>query len=451
MTKNDNEIKCIGKKGYNINCTFKVKYPEDNPIVCGNHVRILDFSENKQKEINYCVRCGKNTWWKNQKNKSCDECREKDRMKRAKKKAEKEKYCKKCIGSIAVKNFDGKFEPHPCQATNLKFPKNDPYVCGNHTYLLEFDEEQLDNLRFCSSCRRTTWWKSKNEMCDKCQLSKANQRKKNRMELDRCQLVLNNSQLCKLAAIPGKRFCSRHNEYEKYTDEEIGSQFHCSDCGHRRIFDGFKTCKKCRVYRKDCRRIKVESREDDEDYHICERCSFRGKIEHDDKFYCKKHYDILLRNIRGICSSRWKCDNKALEGKKICKECLERRRGNDNKRHKTNKEKWRSMEEERMNECIQNELNCRKDERSQELMRLCNLFGHICCECGHEYMLFITEFGNLSKRCRKCYRKCRMRFRDRDWKGQQKKEIIKDSAYRERMRKYYKKYRAMRMIKEGTC
>ena len=98
-------------------------------------------------------------------------------------------------------------------------------------------------------------------MCDDCVKYKQKQRDKNKKQQNRCQWILSNKELCKLPAMDNKRFCHKHNKYEDYTNEELGLRIYCSDCKQIKVYDGFDTCEKCRIYRKNYRKIKAEERE----------------------------------------------------------------------------------------------------------------------------------------------------------------------------------------------
>jgi len=186
-------------------------------------------------------------------------------------------------------------------------------------------------------------------------------------------------------------YCGRHIRNKEY-DEGIAAgkiwcRFFFRGCNNL-CTDGAKSCKECR----------------DNMYvgkSLCKHSGCNHHLKSNEQNYCKKHERDIYRDeekSKGIryCDIARGCMNICKDGCSTCDSCLEKNR----------------MKE--------NALYNQRKQLHTAIQHISSSTQQICCQCGKDYPIFLTQHGKPSTKCNEC----------------NKNQAIQDDKRKDRIRNY---------------
>lgn len=185
---------------------------QKNKEYCDLHQYFLKFTENEiskiiNKQFKSCIRCKK---WHMGKNKQCPECTEYNKLDGIKRRE----------AIIRCKGIDRNLKE-----CNNK-PVNDTNFCNFHQYMLEYTENQMKDLKLCSTCRMMKFMNEYNT-CENCRARGEGTRKEIKDNLlvikQKYAIIINKKNLIK---IPDREY---NNTYDIYTKNLLDKPFNLND------------------------------------------------------------------------------------------------------------------------------------------------------------------------------------------------------------------------------
>lgn len=258
--------------------------------------------------------------------------------------------------------------------------------CDGHSYFENYTIDMFNNLTKCIRCANMHY-KTNLAQCPTCTSRSKIINAKASLKKIHCRGIDRNKNQCREKVLKEGDFCSKHAYMTEYTDDMMNNLSQCSGCRKYYYFnDNRKRCEKC-VSRggennkvlKDLRSLK----------HECEASGCKNKAP--DSKYCGKHRILQLREDAGedgfkLCGNgNHKCVNRIpLESKHTyCDVCIQKHSDADKERYQKEKQ---SVEE--FNSEHDDVLKC---------IKCCKEFG--ISDCVKDI------HGNISKKCKDCFKK----------------------------------------------